>query len=215
MRTAPNVLSPIVVSALLGLSGCFSLSRNAPPVQHYVLGESRATEMTVLPAGPPSATIIGVRTSRLADYLATPYIVVRRGANRIEFADFDRWGEDLARGIGHTTASYIAARAPSMRVESAPWAVGIQPDYLIHLNVLHFEGVAPDDPAAVEGEVWMQVEWEILLPGEGAALRQGVTELREATWRVADYVALVGLLDSGLDVLSEDILSSLKTVAVP
>lgn len=156
-----------------------------------------------------------MRTSRLADYLATPFIAVRRGANRIEFADFDRWGEDLARGIGHTTARYIAARAPSTRVESAPWAVGIQPDYLIHLDVLHFEGVAPDDPSALEGEVWMLVEWEILQPREGAAPRQGGTEIREPGWIVGDYSSLVNGLDRGLDALSEDLLASLENVAVP
>ena len=124
MNRVTKVIRPVLLCSLVALSGCFSLSRNAPPQQYYVLG-SGAGAAAALDAGTePNGVPVGIRATRLADYLATPFIVVRRGTSRIEFSEFDRWGEDLARAVNRSLAGHMAARDPSRQVEVAPWPMG-------------------------------------------------------------------------------------------
>jgi hypothetical protein len=210
MQTPTKVTRSIVLCMLLALPGCFSLSRGTPTYQHYVLGGDRLAEVG-MSVGDSADIAIGLRSPRLADYLATPFVIVRQGTHRIGFSEFDRWGEDLVRGISRVLAGHLAGRAPFPRVELAPWPAGAQPAYLIQLHVLRFEGVAPEDPAALDGEAHLLATWEIFRSGEGAPLARGTTEVR-ADWRVGDFSALVRLLDEGLGTLAEELDRGLQGV---
>jgi len=216
--TCTQATRPILLAVLLALSGCFSLSRGAPPQQYYVLGGGRQSD-EALPAVAPVAVgdsaVIGLRPPLLAEYLATPFIVVRAGPNRVDFSEFDRWGEDLARAIHLSVASHIEAGAPGWRVEIAPWPSQMQPEYLIELRVLHFEGVAPANPGASVGEAHVLVTWEILRRQGEVVLLRGVTEVRETGWVVGDFDGLVSLLDTGLGTLAETLTAGLKSVLPP
>jgi uncharacterized lipoprotein YmbA len=207
---------PILLTVLFALSGCFSLSRGAPPQQYYVLGGSRQSDgarPAVAPVG--DSVVIGLRPPLLAEYLATPFIVVRTGPNRVDFSEFDRWGEDLARAIHLSVASHMEAGAPGRRVEIAPWPSQMQPEYLIELQVLHFEGVVPATPGASVGEAHVQVTWEILRRQGEVVLLRGVTEVRESGWVVGDFDELVSLLDTGLGTLAEELTVGLESVLPP
>jgi len=200
-----------LILLLLALPGCFSLSRGAPIQQHYVLsGGAPAPRVTVLAPSVTETLSIGLRPPRLAEYLASPFIVVRQGTHRVGFSEFDRWGEDLARGVNRSLATHIVARSPEYRVESAPWPAGAQPEYLIQVQLLRFEGVAPEDPLTRAGEAHLLATWEILRSGDGTVLAHGTTEVRSDGWAVGDFDGLVGLLDAGLDRLAEDLLQGLE-----
>lgn len=212
MKAATPAVLPILLCLLLALSGCFSLSRGARVQRHYVLGAGDQTEAAVLEGrSVAEAAVIGLRVPRLAEYLASPFIIVRRGTHRIEFSELDRWGEDLPRGVSRTLARRMAARLPAQRVESAPWPPGVQPDYVISLHLLRFEGVAPEDPLASAGEVHLLASWEIL-GGDGDVRGSGTTEVRSGGWTVGDFDGLVSLLDAGLDTLAEDLALRLERV---
>ncbi len=215
LPVATKVTRPVLIGVLLALSGCYSLSRNAPLQQHYVLGASERTENATSAVRTPSILVIGLRPPRLAGYLGTPYIVVRKGVHQVRFSEFDRWGEDLARGINRTVAGHMVARSPSHRVEAAPWPPGDRPDVLIQLHVLRFEGVAPEDPQTMEGEAHVQVAWEILRPEGGALLGRGLTEVRANGWTVGDFDGLVSLLDRGLATLAADLVLALESSPAP
>ena len=58
----------ILLFVFFGLAGCFSLSREEPPQQHYVLGESRLQE-TAPAAESLVGLTIGLRQLQLAEYL--------------------------------------------------------------------------------------------------------------------------------------------------
>ena len=209
----------LLLATLLPLSGCFSLSRTAPPQQHYVLGAGGPQEHTALRGDPSvadsSGTLIGLRPPRLADYLATRFIVVRQGVHQVEFSEYHRWGEDLGRAINRIVAGRIASRTPSHRVEAAPWPVGTSPDHVIQVHIMHFEGVARGQPGNGEGEAHLLATWEILRPLDGALLARGTTEVREGGWSVGDYDSLVRLLDAALEVLAEDVVQSLPRTLAP
>jgi uncharacterized lipoprotein YmbA len=203
----------IGLAALIGLGGCFRLAREEPPQHHYVLGGTMPQQSEIASpdvAGPR----IGVRRLQLATYLESPFIVVRRGAHQISFSEFHRWGERLDGGINQAVARYLAARAPFRVVDVAPWTPRVQHDYLVQLQVLRFEGVAPESAAASDGEVQMLATWEIIRQKDGAVLARGTTDYREAGWSVGDYAGLVTSLDRGLNVLSGDLVSSIAGLDV-
>jgi len=203
-----------LLAALVLLAGCFSLSRGAPPQQHYVLGAGGPAERAVLPVDrqvpDSSLQVVGLRTLRLADYLATPFIVVRRGAHQVEFSEYHRWGEDLGRSINRDVAIRMAALAASHQVQAAPWPAGTAPDLVVQVHILRFEGVTGDDREQDTGEAHLLATWEILDPRGGAVRAHGTTEVRQGGWSVGDFDGLVRLLSAGLETLAEDLAQGLE-----
>ncbi|MEX2471308.1 MAG: PqiC family protein [Gemmatimonadota bacterium] len=203
----PRTTRLLLLSALVTLGGCFSLARDPSPPRHYVLGGGG--EAAASPAA-TARTSIGLRPPRLAEYLMTPFIVVRRDIHQIGFSEFDRWGEGVVHGIGRTVARSMSVRAPSLRVETTPWPTTAQPEYVIEMDVLRFEGVAPADSLAVEGEAHLLATWEITRRRDGSLLASGTTEVREPGWTVGDFHGLVALLDAALDRLGAELVLELE-----
>lgn len=211
MTIWPKMSLTVLLCALLSLGGCFSLARDPNPPRHYVLGGGAGDASSMVA---PVRTSIGLRPPRLAEYLASPYIVVRRGVHRVGFSEFDRWGEDVAHGISRTLARHMAARAPSLRMETTPWPAAALPEYIIQTHLLHFEGVAPEEPLVLKGEAHLLATWEISRRLDGTLLAGGTTEVRLADWTVGDFDALVGLLDAALDTLAAELVLGMETAAL-
>lgn len=210
-RRAASLLS---LFAVTGLAGCFSLSRVEPPTRHYVLGGGGLQE-----SGPPVQSLaglsVGLRRPRVASYLEPLRLAVRQGTHQVTYAEFHLWGEPIGDGVNRAIAGYLAARAPFRGVDVAPWSSGTAHDYLIQLHVERFEGLAPQDPAAVEGEVHMLARWEIVGPRDGVVLARGTTEHRENGWKVDDYPQLVSSLNAGLVAITDDLLAALEKLGTP
>jgi uncharacterized lipoprotein YmbA len=202
----------IPLAALLGLSGCFSLGREEPTRRHYVLGGDRVRDAAPELGGLHDLTV-GVRRLRLSSYLEPPLLAVRHGANRVTYAEFHRWSEPLDGGINRAVAASLSSRATLGSIDVAPWSTGAAHDFLIQLHVQRFEGLAPDDPAATEGEVYMLAAWEIIRPRDGAILARGTTDHRRGGWRVGDHAGMVKSLDVGVEALATDLLASLASLA--
>ncbi len=204
----------IRLMSLLGLTlltGCFALGRTEPPQRHYVLGGTLA-EQSEPPAGDLAGLTIGVRRLRLASYLDPPFLVVREGPQEISYAEYHRWGEQLGGGINRAVAGYLAARAPFQVIDVAPFPVREEYDYLVQLHVERFEGLAPEQPAGLEGEVQMLATGEIIRQLDGTVLARGTTAYKEPGWTVGDYAGLVRSLDAGLNRLSQDVAAGLVDV---
>jgi len=198
----------MLLATVVSASGCFSLGRNAPPQRHYVLGSEigpQGASAPVQPVADPGTRVIGLRLPSLADYLDSPFIVVRRGMHQVEFSEYHRWAESLRPAINRTVAGLLAERTPGDRVVTAPWPGGTHPDLLIQLHLLRFEGSAPEDPEATAGSVMVLATWEVLRGVDGSLLARGGTEYRADDWRVGDFDGLVGLLDAGLRRVAQDL----------
>jgi uncharacterized lipoprotein YmbA len=204
-----GTLSIIPVALVLG--ACFSLGRDTPAVRHYVLGGAPAAAEGALSPDPGGITV-GLRRLDLTPYLASPSIMVRHGANRMQASEYHRWGEDPVAGINRAFAGYLAEAQPVRAVDVAPWPVRSQHDLVLQLHVSRFEGVAPEDTLALEGEAHLLASWELHRPRDGAVLARGGTDYRAAGWRLGDYSALVALLDQGLHRMSGDIVACLARV---
>jgi uncharacterized lipoprotein YmbA len=192
-----------LVAALCGTPGCFSLGRDAPPLEQYVLSRASTAEAQAAPA--PAGVTLGMRRPVLAAYLAAPMIVVRRGMHQIGTSEFHRWGEELGHGISHALASHLVAAAPIRAVNIAPWPVRTEHAVLLQLHVSRFEGVTDSRAATATGAAHVAVAWELLRPGDEAVLARGSTDIRQADWRVGDYAALVTMLEEGLRGVARDI----------
>jgi len=190
-----------LAAALCGTAGCFSLGRESPPVEQYVLSRASTAEAPAPPA--TGGVTLGMRRPALAAYLATPLIVVRSGVHQVGSSDFHRWGEELGHGISHALASHLVATAPIRAANVAPWPVRTEHAALLQLHVAHFEGVTGF--AAGSGGAHVAVAWELLRPGDEAVLARGSTDIRRADWRIGDYGALVTMLDDGLRGVARDI----------
>jgi uncharacterized lipoprotein YmbA len=216
--TMPGILGrigPIAAFAVIGLTSCFSLGRNPPIERQYVLGGSLGPVAGPSSSGKLAGKSVGIRRLQLAPYLATPFILVRRGPNQITHSEFNRWGEDLDAGVPRAVSGYLRALAPFRTVAVAPWPLQEKFDYLVQLRVLHFEGLAPEEPATGGGEVQVQAAWELINPQNGTVLARGTTDYRQPGWRVDDYAGLVKLLDTGLGELSRELVASLESLIVP
>jgi uncharacterized protein len=214
MRVPMTVRSVTLLAVLLTLPACFSLSRDAPPLRHYVLGAAQPRTSAGV-GGDSGAPTIGVRPVRLAEYLATPFIIVRSDGHRVAYSEFHRWGEDLGRAIHREVAARLGERMPSRRIEAAPFSPGTPPEYLLQLELLRFEGIEPDPTQGLDGAAYLVANWEILRRESGAILARGATEVRTAPWEAGDFGGLVRLLDAGLDALVEDLEAALVRVIPP
>ncbi len=217
MQAFTNTIRLILPLSVLTLTGCFGLGRGEPPQRHYVLGAGMdpAVPADTDLAGDVPGIALGLRQPRLAEYLGTPFIVVRLGPNEISLSEFHRWGENLEQGINRTLAGYLATKEPVGRVEFAPWPARTNLDYVIQLHVLRFDGLVPDGAAATEGEALIQATWEILRGADGVVLTRGTTEHRQGGWTLEDYDSLVSLLQEGLGVLADDLAAGLKSIMAP
>jgi uncharacterized protein len=202
----------IVPLILFTLVGCFSLGRDSPALEQYVLGGDRTAAPASSPADVTGLTV-GLRRLDLEPYLATPAIVVRRGDRQVTMSDFHRWGEDPRDGINRAVARHLAARPSVRAVDVAPWPVRSSHDYLVKVHVSRFEGVTPEELTATHGEAHVLATWEIIRPTSGEVLFRGTTDYRVGGWTVGDYAHLVALLDRGLDELAADLVLSLDRSA--
>lgn len=209
-----KALRLIFLVVLFALPGCFSLGREEPPQQHYVLGGSLLPE-TGASAERLAGLAIGLRQLQLAEYLESPLLVVRQGPHRIRYSEFHRWGEDLGGGANRAVAGYLAAKAPFEGIDVVPWPPQARHDYLIQIHLLRFEGLVPEDLAATEGEAYLLATWEIISQQEAAVLVRGTTDYRASGWTVGDYASLVTLLDAGLHELSDDLIAALESLVAP
>jgi uncharacterized lipoprotein YmbA len=207
------VLGAVAAMLLLAsLPGCFSLGRDSPELEQYVIGGAGLMD-TMAPIAGLEGVAVGVRRIDLAPYIATPAIVVRRGTHEVVTSDFHRWGEAPADGINRAVARHLGDAASFLAVDVAPWPVRSRYDYLIQLHVTRFEGVMPTEPSATEGAVHIRATWEIIRQRDETVLARGSTEHWGKGWSVGDYAGLVALLNHGLAVLAYDVAAAIGGLA--
>ena len=203
MSNRLRATSVLLLVALQSPLACFTLSRESPRLQRFVLSGA-VPPMTSTDVG----IMIGLRRIDVASYLTVPSIVVRRGENEVMVSEFHRWGESLSDGINRVVAANLAGVPPVRAVDVAPWPVRARHNYIVQLHVARFEGVA--DSAATRGGIHVSATWDILSPHDGAVLVRGSTDDRRGSWWVGDYAGLVTALDAALVRLAGDITQCLS-----
>lgn len=209
MHTRRLTARLVLAITVAGTGGCFSLGRDTPVLERYVLSGAGTLAAS---SHDPAGITFGLRRLDLAPYLATPSIIVRRGEHGIGASEYHRWGEELGLSINRVMASHLVASAPIAAVSVAPWPLRTEHDFLLQLHVTRFEGVADSALATAQGAAQVTATWEILRPADGAVLARGATAYRQEGWRVGDYAALVILLEEGLSGVARDVVACVQRV---
>ncbi|MGE0084910.1 MAG: membrane integrity-associated transporter subunit PqiC [Desulfococcaceae bacterium] len=135
----------------LVLTGCFG---NTPPVQFYTLttlAESSAAGHGERYGKPFS---VGVGPLEIPKVLDRSQIVTRSDENRIQMAEFQRWGGTLSDDFLRVLAENLSVLLKSEQVLAYPWRDFFDPDFRINLKVHQFD-------AQQGGDAVLSVTWSL------------------------------------------------------
>jgi uncharacterized protein len=197
-----RVLAPCGV-ALLVLSGCLG---RTPPTQFYLMPSLIAPD-TALPASADRRDLtLGVGPVTVPPYLDRLQIVTRTSRAKLSLADFDQWAAPLQDTIPRVLAENLSLLLPTDRVLLQPWPRGINPDYQITVEVLQFE-------RGPGGQVVLVARWS-LLDRDAKELVLRTSHISQAAGG-ADYEATVTAMGRTLEVLAQDMATTLRSMPQP
>ena len=197
-----RVLVPCGV-ALFVLSGCLG---STPPTQFYLVPALTGGD-TVPPASAGQHDLtLAVGPVTVPPYLDRPQIVTRTSRAKLALADFDQWAGPLADTIARVLSEDLALVIPTERVVHYPWPRNIDPDYQVTVDVLQFD-------RGPGGEVVLVARWG-LVDRDGKELVMRTSRISQAAGG-ADYEATVTAMGRALEVLAQDMATTLRSLAKP
>jgi uncharacterized lipoprotein YmbA len=194
MRTLTRrALFPLVLVITLLAAGC--LGSSAPP-RFYVL---TAVDGPVVSG--ERAPSVAVGPVSLAGYLDRPQIVTRPAADKIDVAEFDRWGEPLRDAIARVLAEDLSRQLPAARISMFPWRGLEAVQYQVVVEITRFDGPAAGDTA-------LEARWSILDAASGKEAAAKTTRLAEPAGGVG-YSMTVSAMSRAVGALSREIAQTL------
>lgn len=187
----------ILVAAALAVSGCSgSLGGPSAPTRYYVLSAvADPTPIGQVPA--KTGPIVAVIPVDLAEYLDTPGIVTRSGANEIVRANFDQWAGPLADEVSRVVGENLASMIPTDRLTVSAGTGGLPIDYSVVIEIATFER---DDTNKVK----LLARWAIFKGSERTPIVLRTSRIEQAA-ADSTYNAAVVAMNAVLGKLSEEI----------
>ena len=180
LETCATTLSTglLVCAAGLLLSGCF-LKPVTVSTRRFILAPIPASELlSPLPhrgrgqgegASIPQQLSVGVGFVKMPAYLLRNSIVVRKGANEIEYLEDASWGERVDQSFQQTLAANLSILLPSGRVYLSAWERD-QVKVRVFVNVEQFD-------VDTQGRGTLIASWRITAPGSEKPLKSGQARL--------------------------------------
>ena len=185
------------------LSGCLG---STPPTQFYLLPPLTGPNPAPSEAAGQRDLTLGVGPVTVPPYLDRPQIVTRASHAKLVLADFDQWAGPLGDTIARVLAENLSLLIPTDRVVLHPWSRTIDPDYQVTVEVLQFD-------RGPGRQVVLVARWSLLdHDGQERVLR---TARLSQPAGGADYEATVTAMGQTLDVLAQDIATTLRSLAPP
>jgi uncharacterized lipoprotein YmbA len=150
MHTTRIAASMGLMTALFLAAGCAT----TPPSEFYTLSPMPDASSASIP-GDASALSLGVGPVLLPDYLDAPQLVTRPTPNRLEMAEFHRWGGSLAGSVAPVLTQNLSLLLGTEDVVIYPWDDPVDPDYRVRLEMLRFDGT-------LGGTVELDTRWEVV-----------------------------------------------------
>jgi uncharacterized lipoprotein YmbA len=191
---------------LAALSGCNIVpTAQDDPTRYFVLSDAAVPAVAATPSA--SAVRIGLKAVRVESYLKHKEIVVRSGANEIQFRDYRRWAEPLEAAVGRVLRSTLQASGDVSQVLNEPFPFDEKRDYDVSVEVRRCEGVID---ASGRYQAGFSAVIEISTTGPDAKLvARRLFVAPDAAWDGADFNRLASLLSADITALGGDILAAL------
>ncbi len=185
----------LVVLLSLLVAGC--IGSPTRPSTFYVLSADPAGPVAGR-ASPAVPLSIGLGPVQLPDLFDRPQIVTRSDPNRIDLAEYDRWGGDLNKDLSRVLAQNLMERLNTDAVLLYPWPSSRQADFEIAIQFFRFDGQL-ERVAELEG-VWRLVDgrhgcehasrrFHIEQPVSGSGYAGLVSAISRAVARLSDDIA--------------------------
>ncbi|MFQ5645141.1 MAG: membrane integrity-associated transporter subunit PqiC, partial [Thiogranum sp.] len=119
----------LIVMLVLFQTGC-SIGGASRPAEFYVLNTEPGAPVDgrSAPAGPLS---VGLGPIAMPDIFDRPQIVTRPEPNRLDMAEFDRWGGDLNHDLSRVLAQNLMSRLNTDSILPHPWSSSDRPDFQV------------------------------------------------------------------------------------
>jgi uncharacterized protein len=205
-HTRPRWLALCAAVAAFGLLAACNVVPPASddPTRFFVLSDPSSSA----PQAPaPGAVRVGLRAIRLESYLRKKEMVVRTGANEVEFRDYKRWAEPLETAVGRVLRLRLLEEPGVAQVLADPFPVDQERDYDVSVDVRRCEGsveASGKDSASFSATI----EITTADPSPHVIARKLFTA-PAAAWDGRDYGQLASLLSADISALGQEIASDL------
>jgi len=196
-----SVLRQLLFLALTGmfLTGCL-LKRTTDSTRHFVLTPIPVDESAPAPSRHWS---IGLGSVRMPSQLLRDSLVVRNGANEIEYLENALWAERLDHGFERILAANLSRLLSTDAIYPEGWGRG-QVMARVSVNVQQFE-------VDTGGSGTLVAQWRITAPENDRPLKSGLAQLSRtgASPRAKPEVNATTLSDLAAD-FSRDLAQSIR-----
>ena len=127
----------VLLIALFALMGCGAATG---PVQFYALSGPEPPAQTMSSVGMSEEIALGIGPLEIPKMIDRPQIVTRGDGNKLDVAEFHRWGGALNEDILRALTEQLSGLLKSNQVMAHPWAEFFQPDYRVYLIFHRFDG---------------------------------------------------------------------------
>ena len=206
MRTNKNLIHiPLILLILFTLHlGCGS----SKPSRFYVLtpildAEAGRTQSYTIPG-----ISVGIDKLIMPERLLKPQIATHTSANRMEYAEYDRWAESLDENFVRVLAENLSHLLPSENVYIFPWKSSTILQYYMTFEIMQFSQGADQNISLI-------VFWSIYDNATTAELLRKKTTLERpgSTSIPMDYGRLVQVMSQLVEEFSREVAKELKTIA--
>ena len=201
---ALRLLLPLTAVSCLGLLGGCNVAQPAQddPTRYFVLSDPAGD----VASGPVAAggARIGLKTVRVESYLKRREIVVRTGANEVQFRDYRRWAEPLDAAITRVLKAKLVGSPGVAQVYSEPFLVDQERDYDVSVEVRKCEGMESRS-GRYAASFTALVEVSTSGPNPKVVARK-LFVAPEAAWDGSNFDQLANLLTGDVSALGQEIL---------
>jgi len=198
-------LSILAIAAVtvLATGGC----GGTKPARFYLLEFETAGNSPQAEEDAADAVFVGLMPVVLPDYVTRPQIATRVDANRLDYAEHDRWAEPLSDNVTRVLSIALEDELQGVSTLEFPWPPKLELSCRVNIDVRRFDLHA-------DGSAVLTATWGISAGRQGELLKVGKFDQRETfeEGKKPDYNARVAALSRLLHQLSLQIAAEVEPI---
>ena len=183
--------------------GCGS----SKPSRFYVLTPLLDVEAGMTQSDSQSGISVGIDRLIMPERLLKPQIATHSSANRMEYAEYDRWAESLDENFVRVLAENLSKLLPSENVYIFPWKSSTVLQYYMRFEIMQFS-------QGVDKNISLVVFWSIFDNETAKELLRKKTTLKQPgpTSTPLDYGHLVQVMSQMVEEFSREVARELQAI---